>query len=89
MYAVSREEFTFDLSWILKFQVDKWVQRGNREQLVFSKSLVLWLFEELTIFHGDGSKTTAFFLLSSFFKLCDERRARMNNRTGKAEAKLV
>jgi len=89
VYAVSREEFVFDLSWILKFQVDKGVRRGNREQLVFSKSLVFWLFEELVIFHGDGSKTTAFFLLSSFFKLRNERRARMNNRMGKAETKLV
>jgi len=59
------------------------------EQLVFSKSLVFWSFEELAILHGDGSKTMAFFLLSSFFKLRDERRARMNNRMGKAEAKLV
>jgi len=56
---------------------------------VFSKSLVFWLFEELVIFHGDGSKTVASFLLSSFFKLRDERRARMNNRMGKAETKLV
>ena len=79
MYAVSREEFMFDLLWILKFQVDK----GNREQLVF------WSVEELIIFHSDGSKTTAFFLLSSFFKLCNEHQARMNNRMGKAETKLV
>ena len=56
---------------------------------MFSKSLVFWLLEELGIFHGDGSKTTAFFFLSSFFKLRDERRARMNNRMGKAETKLV
>ena len=89
MYVVSREEFAFDLSWILKFQVDKGVRRGNREQLVFSKPLVFWSFEELAILHGDGSKTVAFFLLSSFFKPLDERRARMNNRTGKMEAKPV
>ena len=56
---------------------------------MFSKSLVFWLFEELVIFHGDGSKTVAFFLLSNFFKPRDERWARMNNRMGKAETKLV
>jgi len=89
VYAVSREEFVFDLSWILKFQVDKGVRRGNREQLVFSKSPAFWLFEKLAILHSDGSKTAAFFLLSSFFKLLDERWARMNNRIGKAETKLV
>ena len=89
MYVVSREEFVLDLSWILKLQVDKGVRRGNREQLVFSKSLVFWSFEELVILHGDGSKTATFFLLSSFFKFHDEHRARMNNRMGKAETKLV
>jgi len=56
---------------------------------MFSKSLMFWSFEELVIFHGDGSKTVAFFLLSNFFKLRDERQARMNNRMGKAEMKLV
>jgi len=89
VHAVSREEFVFNLLWILKFQVDKGARRGNREQLVFSKSLVFWLFEELVIFHSDGSNTTAFFLLSSFFKFRDEHQARMNNRMGKAEAKFV
>jgi len=56
---------------------------------MFSKSLVFWSFEELVIFHGDGSKTVTFFFFSSFFKFRDERRARMNNRMGKAETKLV
>ena len=56
---------------------------------MFSKSLVFWLLEELGIFHSDGSKTTAFFFLSSFFKFRDERWARMNNRMGKAETKFV
>ena len=56
---------------------------------MFSKSLVFWLFEELAILHGNGSKTVIFFLLSSFFKFRDEHQARMNNRMGKAEAKFV
>ena len=56
---------------------------------MLSESLVFWSLEELSILDSDGSKTMIFFLLSNFFKPLDEHRARMNNRTGKAEAKFV
>ena len=56
---------------------------------MFPKSLMFWSFEELEIFNGNGSETIVFFLFSNLLKLLDERRTRMNNRTGKAETKFV
>jgi len=53
------------------------------------ESLMFWSVKEFEVLDGDGSKTVVFFLFSSFLKLLDDHRARMNNRTGKAEAKLV
>jgi len=47
------------------------------------------LFEELAIFNGNGSKEMVFLFFSNFFKLLNKCQARMNNRMGKAETKLV
>jgi hypothetical protein len=47
---------------------------------------VFRLFEELSVLNSDGSEKMVLFFFSDFRKLLDERRARMNNRMGKAEA---